>query len=364
MFASAFMVSFALLGLIGHEDGRQSIDWQTGQALDQQARKAISGHWADAPIRPLLRQLAQHQKTAVFVDRRVDPTIPVTLTAKDLTWDQLLSAIGAEHGLGFCRLENIYYFGPIEDCILLATMYPQLKQQLVKRRDQLQVNWLSPIPVSWSRLSQPRELLQQLADRQQVELLSALDISHDLWEEFDGPNFPPVLQALLLVSGFHKWIAISEKGTRMKVVDYPRQNHGVYVVGLLPDANRIVKELQPQFSNVSFRAVDNSKVEAAGEITNLIPAIDRLIAQQVAIRADTAESRFTFELKGQRGSLLATMAVQLDVKLQYDPELGAILSEYIELNFEDASVDEIITAALGGSGLKFQITETELRVAR
>ncbi len=363
MFACATMISFVLIVLSGHEVG-QSTDWLAGKLLEQQARQAITGQWADAPIRPLLRQLAQHQKIAVWVDRRVDPTIPVTLTAKDLTWEQLLHAIGAKHGLGFCRLENVYYFGPIENCVALGTLYPQLKQQLVERRDQLEVNWLSPIPVSWTRLSQPRKLLQQLADRQQVELLSAIDIPHDLWEEFDGPMIPPVLQALLLVSGFQKWIAISEKGTRMKVVGYPPENRGIYVVGFQPDASRIVNELRAEFKDVTFRAIDNSRVEVGGEIKNLGPAMGRLIARQVATRNESADSRFTFELKGQRGSVLATMAFQLDVKLQYEAELGAILAEYIELNFEDAPVDEILTAALSGSGLQYQITETELRITR
>ncbi len=337
-------------------------DWVTGRALDRQAQMGITGQWSDAPLRPMLTEMAAARRIPIFIDRRVDPTAQVDLSVSNLTWDQFLQAVGAEHEYGFVRLQNVYCFGPQLSCIELESVYQKLTAGLKERRQQLNRNWLSPSATGWQTLTEPRIKLQSLAAEHDITLVNPELLPHDLWPHFDSPKTSLVFQSLLLVHGFDKSIAISTRGTKLKIVDPANASPGQYTVYNLKNARSIADELRSEFAEVRLQPEGETRIQITGPIQTLTPAIRELIGRQEPVLARSENIRYTVELQGKRETILTTMASQLNVELKFDPRHTDILSEFVKLKFENATADEILTAALEGTGLRFRLTQSELSI--
>lgn len=339
-------------------------NWLSGRRLDRQTRLALYGQWSAAPLGPLLRQLSDQQRIAIFIDRRVDPSLPITLTANDLTWEQLLQALASDHGYGFCRLDDLYYFGPAEISLSLPGAYAKLKNQLIKRRRELKIDWSKTVPLAWPALSRPRLLLQKLAAENGIVLLHADRIPHDLWPAADLPEVPLHQQAILLALGFDKWIAISKTGARMKVVNFPATSSGSFVVAQVGDAEATAADLSSRFPQLKFRKIGKSNIQVTGGFETMLPAIQELVNRQVPLKVASSEARYTVKLKGTRGSILATVAQQLNVQLRFDRESRALLEDYIELNIVDATLEEILQRAMAGTPLEYRLDNAVLAISR
>ena len=61
---------------------------------------------------------------------------------------------------------------------------------------------------------------------------------------------------------------------------------------------------------------------------------------------------------------MATLAKNRNVKLRYDEAIVETLNKKIELNFKQVTIEELLSATLEGSGLSYQLTETELIIKR
>ena len=115
-------VCFAALCGAGYADDPTDwpTDWLMGRDLEKAKMMAVSSGVVDSPLREHIRRLSSSQRVAVFVDRRVDPTLEASYTAKDLTWDQLAFRVADVYEVGICRLDDLYYF-----CLLYTSPSPR-----------------------------------------------------------------------------------------------------------------------------------------------------------------------------------------------------------------------------------------------
>ena len=351
----------ALQSPFNQESIQDSIQWRTGRELDKAVTIGISGQWAEKPIADLLQQFSRRQRIALFIDRRVDPTTKINLSARNLTWEQLLLELGKPHGYFFCRIEDVYYFGPRDVCLTLPSVYGNLRNDLRSRRAELQVNWRLPVQTNWPRLSRPRQLLDELGQEFNIELLSTEQIRHDLWNRFESAPVPMMLKACLLTTGFDKTIVVSKTGSRMKVIGYPRVEKCDWSVKHLEDGKAALRKIQLQHKGVKMRAVSRQSVEISGPVDAVFGAASALVAQQSAL-VGSGTPTFTLELKGTRGAALATMARELEVELKYDDGVKQVLAEFVERDFKDATVEDIIRGVLEGTELEYKIDKKQLKI--
>ena len=357
------LVFVALFSAISHSANakQDSVQWRTGGELRRASRVAISGTWTDTPLRQLLQQISKRQRISLFIDRRVDPNRNVNLDARNLTWEQLLLEIGKQHSYFFCRLDDVYYFGPRQVCVTLPDVYENLRTELRERRQELRVNWLTASSANWPRLSQPRQLLQAIGQQHGVELYSDDQVAHDLWNEFSSPPIPLALQAILLTSGFGKTIVVSKTGQKLKIVDYPKVDECSWRVEHLEDARAVIREIKSDHTEIEMQAVTRRRSELSGKTDVLYLAIVALIGEQSALQG-RGPVTFSLELRSTRGSALATMAQQLNVEFDYQPDAAEALAEFVELNFKDATAEEIIQGVVAGSGLSYQLDSKQLKI--
>lgn len=341
----------------------QSVRWRRGRDLERQTQFGVSGSWADAPLQPLLRQLSQGLGVPLFIDRRVDPGLAVSLVVRDLTWDQFLFELGDPHGYGFCRLEGIYYFGPREAAYSLPQHFEKLTNWVAKHRETAAVNWRRHVPGSWSHLSQPRELLQGLAGKYQLETYQLDKIPFDLWGEYDSPAIPLVLHTSLLAVGFDQWIAISKSGKKLKFIPYPEQESNRYKVSKVEDPSETARKLEAEFPSLKIRT-DKRSVELEGPKPEIEQAIAAAIRAQRPIKSPESSATFSGDLKGMRRNILKAIADQLGAELILPTETVESLDKFIEMSVKDLSGEEIIRETLDSTGLDFQLNGKNLRIFR
>ena len=59
---------------------------------------------------------------------------------------------------------------------------------------------------------------------------------------------------------------------------------------------------------------------------------------------------------------MATIANQIDREFSFEPEQVELLNQRIELDLVNAPVEQVIAAALAGSGLEYRITAEALEI--
>jgi hypothetical protein len=178
------------------------------------------------------------------------------------------------------------------------------------------------------------------------------------------PEISLLQQSILLAVGFDKWIAVSKTGARMKVVDYPRADSGTFIVADVAEAESVAEEMSARFPQLKIRKSGRSGVQVSGRFATMAPAIQALISRQVAIKASSGADRYTVELKGTRGSILATVAQQLNVQLRFESPARPLLEDYIELDIVDATLEEIVQRSLAGTPLTYRLDKSVLAIIK
>ena len=87
-------------------------DWKTGGELKQQLASRVSLGWENAPLARALASVAKSQQIAILRDRRIDPGLPLTWSAKQQPLSSVLQGIADHLKIGYTQLGPLAYFGP------------------------------------------------------------------------------------------------------------------------------------------------------------------------------------------------------------------------------------------------------------
>jgi hypothetical protein len=338
------------------------VRWLTGRDLEKANLLAISAAWTDAPLRPRLLELSRRQRIAVFIDRRVDPTLVATFAVRNVTWEQLAWHIAERYGIGVCRIDDVYYFGPKEVCRSLPVHYQAFRRLISKSSKIHKVDWGRKSPVDWVRLSRPADLLTQIADANGLRIVGHERISFDVWDENELPDLSLLQQFVLLVAGFDSWIELGEDGSQVTIVPFANLETGSLTIGSVENAKQAAQEFSAKYPACKILAVGRS-LNLSGKLSDIESIQRAVIDAQQPVIGDHLEHRFSLKANNKRISILRALAAQLGVELTYDPVVEHLLDDQIEFEIE-APLEVIIAKVLEGSGLTFQLTDQFLRIVR
>ncbi len=336
--------------------------WRQGTDLSKAALVEIRGRWVDAPLRGLVEQVGRSRRIPVFVDRRVDPNITVTFSAAGVNWEQFLHQVGKQHGFGFCRLEGIYYFGPVRTAARLPSQFQKLKAWVAKNRT-YSANWLQATKLDWKQLASPQLMFQEIASQLDLEWVGP-QIPHDLWPATNLPEVSVLLKSVLLTVGFDKWFLISKSGKKLKLIPFPETEAVEYKVRMGKPSSNLLRNLRARFPRVRFDQAGKT-VTLEGELDPVVEAIGAVVKAQVVLAGKRVpDATFTAEFAGQRGSVLASVAQQLGLSLNFENQIRPVLNQHVTFSVVDETAESIVTKALQGTGLKFRMNIDSLEVFR
>jgi hypothetical protein len=346
---------------VAHPITGGEIQWATGPALQKRLAETVDIVMSENPLRSALNNLSRNKKVAVLIDRRVDPGQKIQISLRQTSLREALEAIAGKCGLGVTLIGPVAYFAPPEVAWRVRTIKALREEEVRRLAPAIVKKFLQPKPMAWDDLTSPRELLEKLGGENGFEINGLDQVPHDLWAAADLPPLGLVERLTLIVGQFDLTFAVSADGKQVTLL--PALEHvelvRTYPAGAQPEAT--AKRYAALAPDARIEIV-GPRIQVAGTIEDhqRITAAQRpsLRPETKPAQTDLALKRFTLTVKEKPlGQLLRQLAAQLNLELKMDDkalqQAGVSLQQRVSFSVKEATLDELLQAALRQTPLKF-----------
>jgi hypothetical protein len=291
-------------------------------------RQTAAIHWQGVTLRDAIARLRPLFDQPVFVDRRVDPEIRVSLDIEASSAEQVLTALAAENQLGVGHVGRVLYLGP-------ATAVAQLDQLLAARSKdaarlsaELRASLAGRSQLAWARLAEPRQIAGSIAEQCGWRIANPEAIPHDLWDAGDFAELTVAEQLTLLLLGFNQTFALKPVQRSIEIVALP--------------------PLTENYSNKTAATRPTSKLPAA-RLSSGKKQVYTLRVQEKPV-----------------GAVLRELSQRLKWAIQIDENAiraaGKSLETRVSFSVENADQEKLLEALLTPAGLEYQLDGEQVRV--
>ena len=333
-------------------------EFLTDKKLDRKNLSQFSLWWKDAELRDQLMAFSNAEKISVMLDRRVDPSTQMNLGVENRTVEQIFWRISSVAEIGVCRIEDSYYFGPVDTVVALPIALDTLARQAKKVRSRSKVKWTVKRPVRTGPLVATKALIEAIADKHGFAVNGLQELPHDLWYEVSLPPTSVIGQMQLMLAGFGKTFEIDPDGKSITIIDFPKIESArrQFSVAKRPANSTELKAAFPDLK-ISFR----SKAVIATGPPQQLALLEAKLIEQVESLAGGGE-RFTLNTESERLTILKTIAQTSKLELVIDSVDPAELAERIELNVSKVTQAELLFETLKGTHFRAQVQDGKLIV--
>lgn len=198
---------------------------QTGKALEKTLAESVS---CSVQRMPLARQLDDIRQSGVCLirDRRVDPSIPLSLQTGFLPRRELLKQLTALIPNTAAAFTSDYvYIAPTPVAFRLPLLLQLVEQQsAVWKRlpaNTIPRRTLLPVRPSWERPAVPSELLALAARDAGIRITNPEAIPHDVWDSAELPAMPFPELACLVLNQFDLFPELDSAAAEIRIVPVP-----------------------------------------------------------------------------------------------------------------------------------------------
>lgn len=330
----------------------------SGKKLDRKILQEFSVWWRDGELRDRLMAFSNSEKIAIMLDRRVDPSTLMNVGIEKRTVEQIFWRVSEAAEIGVCRIEDCYYFGPVDTVVALPVALESLSRQAKKVSRRSAVKWTVKRPVRTGQIVATKELIKAIASKHGFTINGLQELPHDLWFSVSLPPTSVLGQMQLMLAGFGKTFKINPDGKSITIIDFPETKSAkrVFAVAKRPENS---KELAAKFEDlrISFRS---KSVTAIGPPRQLALLKATLVNQTKSVAGQ--EERFSLDTEADRLTILRTIAQTAKVELKLDSVDPADLAERIKINVVKVTQAELLFEALSGTRFRAEITDKELLV--
>ena len=213
--------------------------WRTGNDLDKHLQTSLSVAWSERELHDCLTNFSEQQQIAIWIDRRVDPSMLMTYRATNATFEQILWGVANQtlipipsaspnhkwsddlNELGVCRLDDFYYVGPSQTAAALPLLWDRLKAETRAIKSRSQVRWHERNEFSLPQLTNPAEALLRLSQQHHFQLTGE-NLPHDCGRQQRLPSVSLDQQVAMLTIGFGKWWQRSAEGQKIQLIEVPQ----------------------------------------------------------------------------------------------------------------------------------------------
>lgn len=297
--------------LVGAAASNEAVSQTPTPTLLRKLATPAMVHWRDAPARPAIERFAAETSTPLWIDRRVDARKELSLSVSERSVAGLLDEVVASLDLGATALDGVVYIGPAQSAACLqelASRWRRSAPSALRRR----------APLEWPRLTEPRQLIEQVASAAGYSIENPEAIPHDLWPAHATPPLDAGDKLTLLCLGFDLQWEIADRRGR--------------VLRLEPLANRDAE--QP----ASLASLIDAKSFRPGE------------------------TRYTLRIAELPiGPVLEQIAALLGRELEIEGDVGD-LDRRVSFEVRQATLEELLEAAGDAAGLEVVAGDSALKV--
>jgi hypothetical protein len=354
---------FAFLAAIA--SAQDAPHWKTSTAFTQQLKGPVDVQWQDRPLRAGLARLTQTYGVAMFLDRRVNPDQPITVSVHGQSLEELLHAIAHAAEAEISLLGPVVYFGPAEAVKELATLAALRRQDVAKFNAPAKARLLKMAPWQWAELSQPRDLLSELEQLAAVNIQNADLIPLDLWPATNLPPLPWTDRLTLLLFGFGYTCEFNADGTTAQLVPIPSSLLLEKKYTPRGGATELAAQLKRVLPGAKIRIEQSQMIVAARQEDH--EKIERLLTgQSISVPKPakaSVEKLYSLTVPNQpAGNVVQTVAKSLGKQARFSSAVAEKLRQPIDLEVKDATLSHLLEATLKPLGLTFRLSEDILEV--
>lgn len=367
--------SFALLGFLAAPAVSEEVAWLTGAALDRALQQPVSLAREQVELRELVETFGASQRAACLLDRRIDPTQRVTLTATSLPVRQVLEGLARQVDAASGRLGATVLIGRRDQLDRLLTTAAALQAELRTSRDvsaNRRLQLLSARTLGWQPLDRPSDVLQSIGRSWSIDVLNPERVPHDLWAGGTAAGIDAVEALTLVLGQFDLSFAWRKEGRAIEIV-------------LAPESPTVVRSHRPRSLSppAALARIEEQQPGAAVvrrgtslEVTATVlqhEAIAQLLGEVAPATAPGPEpvplSRRRFPLvrivRKPLGPVLEGLKQQ-GIDVIYDPQelrsAGIDLEGLISLELENATAEELFDRLCRPVGLRYEIDGSKVRL--
>lgn len=352
------IVATVVLASPSLESDERASEWLTGRAFDEKLTQPATVLWEASPLREYLCDFGRAQRTAILVDRRVDPDQMLTLAVRDEPVLAVIQKAANSRNLRAAVLRNVIFVGDSASANRIRTVSELRRREIAALGGDASQTFSRQAPLAWSDLVSPRDLLGRLAEENGLEIVNLEQVPHDLWAAGELPSMSLAERLTLILHQFDLTFRVAADARRLAVIPLP-QNVGIvrdYPGGSAPEA--LAQKWRDAYPNCQFRIAGN-RIHVRG----LVEDLDAIEATRNPVRQQAGKSRgnrkpdrpseqvFTADVPNQPlGAVLDHFAKQLGLQLRIDhaslQDAGVSLDQLVSFRVENATFDELFEAAL------------------
>lgn len=372
---AALALIFGLAGG-GGVSWSEEAPWLTGAALERAWQQPISLFREAIPLRELLTTLAAAQRTACLLDRRIDPSQPVSLAVTQMPLRQVADEIAVQVGAASGRLGGTMLVGRREQLDRLLTEAAAQQERLKRLSDvspQRRIQLLTPRTITWEELDRPREILERIARGWNLQIVNPERVPHDLWAAGTAVQVDAVEALTLVLGQFELSCEWRQRGEQVEIVPAPPRptivkTHRPRGISPAEAAARVTQEY-PDLTVVRRGAALEVQ---AGVLQH--EAIARLIGEVANAGWKPTEpvplSRRRFPqvriVRKPLGAVLEALRQQ-GIEIVYDAEAlragGVDLESLVTVELQNVTVESLFAALCASHGMRFEMDENSVRLA-
>ena len=339
--------------------GADPSGWASGPTLQEKLDAPLSVGWQGTPLARALAGLAEAQQVAVLRDRRVDPSQSVQLAIDNQPLSKALTLIAEQLKLGYTQFGPVAYFGPPQVTARLRTLSALRLEDArplpadISAKFLLQRNW------HWPALTEPRQLLEQLASEAAVKIINPERIPHDLWPEVDLPPLSWLDRLTLLAAQFDLTFRLSEDGRQVELVEIPENVSAARTYS----GGRNARGLGRRWS----KDLPDAKITVAGDEVQVVATaedhdwIERKQNGTPTRKTTVAAGKEMYQLSVENTALdklVDQLTQRLSLTFRWDraatTAAGITSDQLVTVKVENADLETLLKAVFHNTGLAYR----------
>lgn len=356
-----------LVALPGQTAVSAAADWKTGRAFQRAlANRFQVVSWPEGRrFRDQLGALAERQRVAIFLDRRIDPEQSISLSVRDITFAELLNQLAAQVDAVVVHVGSVVYIGPRDQ---LAELSRLAEQRALNARALQDGGGGAPLRTrawQWEALAEPRQLLMELAEEANVKIDGIDKIPHDLWPQTKLPPLRWTDRMTLVLAGFGFTFRLAEQGEVVQLVRLPAPEFMVrtYTAAL---SSQAWERLGQQFPEAEIQRLADGIQFRGTRVEHT--RLQEFLSQQAAPRdARPPRGNTVHSLRVDRqpvGAILKTMEAQLDLRVELEAAVREKLHTRVSFDLKNVAIEKLLEATLTPASLTFERHGNVIRIKR
>lgn len=345
-------------------------------ALDHSIGRAWGGQDGN-PLRDVFRQLTESQRISIMLDRRIDPTQSIELTLPPTPLRDILAALAHTVEAEISVVGSVVYVGPTDSAKKLRTLVELRNNELSKFASGASSNkslWRNrhtsltqKRTFVWQDLDRPRDVLQLVAVKFQIEIDGLNKLPHDLWPAASLPQVTATEALSLLLVQFGSTFEFVPDRAAVRIVPIPER--------VLIERTHTVPANSPVTVDAAREHFSDSEVERSGskllvrgtveqqaEIASWLKSGGRKPVQSAGNKPSKALSERRFTLPKQRNVALSDFIktfTDFGIKITYDQaqfvDANISLDQKIDIDAKDVSIEKLFRDHFGPLGIEVTI---------